>query len=461
MELAAIILLNIFLYFQTLNYNVIVDDARTYGNYAKKGGVKISAGLIKFLQSRLYGACTFGTNIHLDHIVTTTLFTSICVLIYFAFGHNITAFWAAILFACNPLNNQISMWLNGRRYAVNIILVLSMMLLGAWGILLYPATMLFQVTAIFAPVLLMGKSPWFLLAIPAVFLLAKDKIGKKILSRIRMINDADRREFHPKRFIIITKQYGHYFFKMIFPGRCGMMYPKLYYWGITEDGNKNAYAFNWDFAQGVLAIVLSIAGCILLPEELRPYAIFASLATLQWCAIIPVVQDLSDRYASMPNVFMMFFVSYLVNTYVPNFATVILTGFAIYYACNLFVVMRMYRNFGSYWEYQRFYFPEVPSPRKYEIQFYIKQEKLDKAWTLISEGLHYNPNEYILLVYAAQVNEAIGKIDVARDYIKRAMQNYNIGQKDIQAPFLEGYLARLSPNREQRRAQSKADRGSK
>ena len=257
-----IIVLCLIVYFRSIKHSYVVDDISTYKRRHDdpvkfsfknriKGGVP---GIIRFIKERLYGGCSFGLNIEYDNVFRVSLFTLACVLIYLCLGHNTISFWAAVLFAVNPINNQLSLWANARRYLVNVILVLLMIKFAPLGVLLYFLTPLFQMTAVFSPILL--GNPWYLLAIPAAVLIGQKEIRCKIKTRYKIIKDSDRTEYHPRRLIITVKQFGHYFFKMIAPGRCAMTYDRLYYWGITKEGNKDAYAINIDFARGILAFIV-------------------------------------------------------------------------------------------------------------------------------------------------------------------------------------------------------------
>lgn len=445
MEIVLITALVFVVYAKTINYSVIVDDIKWY-DYIKNGGATVTKWTDWFtvVRQRLYGGATFGINTAIDHTFTVALFALACSLIYVAFGSNQISLCAALLFAVNAMNNQVSIWLNGRRYLINIILVLSMLCLGSWGLPFYFLTPMFQVTAVFSPILLFNQSPLFLLAIPVVLLLGYRQIKTKIDLRLKTIPDQDRREFSPERLIIIVKYYGHYFFKMIFPGTCLMVYQRLSRWGITQEGNEDAYSFNRDFYQGILAIVLSVLLVVILPNEYKAMAIFMSIATLQWCAIIPVTQDLADRYASLPNVFMMFFVSYIAHTYLAN-PGALLALIGGYYLAELYKVTPMYRDMKAYWSHQRFYNPSTVVPRRFEINWYMKRGDLMKAWMITREGLELNDKDFHFLVQAAVCHRGIGDFGLARKFAEKASRNYYLYEKATQEPQLTAFLKTLEP----------------
>lgn len=53
-----------------------------------------------------------------DHALTSFIHALICVFIYLGFGKDNLSFIASLLFAFNPTNNQGSVWISGRAYAL-------------------------------------------------------------------------------------------------------------------------------------------------------------------------------------------------------------------------------------------------------------------------------------------------------------------------------------------------------
>lgn len=457
-SILVIIALNVAMYWKILWNDYIVDDYQMYVRNSKGEGENLikEKSWLGFIKFKLYGAGTFsykdikGTSIAkaimMDNALVLVLHTTVCVLMYLTFGANLISFWAAVLYTINPINNQTSVWKNGRRFQINSILVLLMLLWKPLGIFLYFITPLFQINAIFAPILYAHENAWYLLALIPLLIFGRKELTHKVQVRMERVCDDDRLVFTPKRFFIIVKHYGHYFFKMVFPGLCAMNYAKLHYWGVTEQGNKNAYSFNKDFWQGILALAISVCVFVLLMSQNASYACFWAFmvfSALQWCAILPYIQDLADRYATLPTIFMMFFISYAVNTFIPQYAFTILLVLGTYYAFYLNMVRKMYGNMDCYFRYQMFHFPQIPLPRKMQVNYLIKLPDFVGAWVLCREGLMYNPNEFILLHQAAMCHKAIGDYVKAREYARKAMENYYIGQKESQEPLLKEFLQSL------------------
>jgi hypothetical protein len=305
-----------------------------------------------------------------------------------------------------------------------------MVLFPVVGIPLYFATGLFHVTAIFAPVLFLG---W--MAIPAGFIfyyLFRNNINAEVKRRLSTIASRDWKTFTPKRLIVSVKVYGFHFFKMFIPGITLMNYPTLFMWGVTKEGNDDAYAFNFDFFVGCMALASSAGLMLAVHADYRVYAVFLILATLQWCAIIPATQLLADRYVSTAMPFMMFFVAY----FLPWQVCLALTGF---YIARLWDTMDMFTSIWHYYKYQIYHAPQITTPRKDLINYCINMGDHLSAWHHTREGLMLTPNDFSLLHRAAICAKACGSMTQSMEYLAKAEQNLYIDQEETQLAWVKRF----------------------
>lgn len=407
-------------------------DLKRKNGFVKFSQVKNITSLRSFIHDRLYSGTTFGTNLKVEHSFKIFLHTAICVLIYLDFGKNQISFWGAMLYACNPINNQTAIWLNGRRYAINIILILLMIAFPLLSPALYFMTLPLQVTAFFSPLLLINKYLWIWILIPLALIIGWKGIKYKCQNRINSMAPGDLKEFKLTRLIVIVKTFGFFFFKMIIPGVCSMQYNERFYWGLTKEGNKDAYAINAEFWQGMVSMVILCGIIAVLPVSVKFYAIFMGLAILQWSAILPIVQILSDRYCSLPNVFMMFFLSYFMShlpglLYLASMA--ILIG---YYLICLSVVMPMYKDIMSYYNHHIQYFPSIPWPRTLLISDLMNEGKIEAAAAYVKDALNYNKKEYSLLMWGATMALIKHEFNASKIFLDEAEKNIYIGQEKKQ-----------------------------
>lgn len=436
LSLGIIIITVMAVYWRTFKLGLICDDVYWKSRNCKNKGFLIYPFLMQIKQ-RLYSGGTFAYvkddkcewSVYYDHVFQTILHLIVCVGIYFTFGTNMVSFFAAMLYAVNPANHQTAIWINGRRYALNIIIMLAMISLGVYGIILYPLTVFLNVNTFFVP-LVYG---WFgVLAIPAFLLIGWKEIIGKIKSRhARMSVLSDHRRYiMPYHLIVVLKLYGMYFFKMIFPGRVMFSYPHFHYWGITLDGRKQAWSFNKHFYIGLLALALTVCGLFYFKGQMFWFFLVMCLSVLQWSGIIPVTQVFTDRYISLANVFMMFFISYLLLN--SSLGILLLLGLFFSYLTNLNTVFRLYENLDSFYEYHMFYDKGNVMASEYWGAEYLFQRKDPLgAWEIVKKGLVIHPKDMKLNMLAAQCMEVLGDKKMVIFYLKIAKDNCYIGQEFV------------------------------
>lgn len=462
MEILIIILFNALLYYKTIWFLIIVDDVRHYKWLKENNGFNPVSNLplwrrpIAWIQQRLYGAGLFGwrtykkdgkekVDYRWDHLAVLVLHTINCILIYLAFGKNIVSWSAAMLYACNPANTQTSIWLNGRRYAVCVFLTLLMILampyawLG-WGLPFYLFTPIFQLTAVFAPVMYGLKAVWIWLLAPIIIYLMRNRIVEFWKLRTSAVFSPDHLEFTPKRLIVCIKSFGFYVWHMIFPGHVRMTYDSLYWWGRTEVGNKEAYAFNWDFWKGVLCFVGMCAVGYFVQEKWM--WLFMMLAIAQWCCVIVCIQYNTDRYASIPIVFMMYFLCQLSYQYVGWWSLLML---AVYYVVNLQHSMRQYKSMQDFMDYHAYHDPLLPKTQLEEVKALFIKDNFHariRAMAIIDQLIiRYKCRDYDTLRFAADSLRLWGLLEEAVTLSHEALNNPYIGcaerAKEHHAFFME------------------------
>jgi hypothetical protein len=352
------------------------------------------------------------------------------------FGYSKVSFCAALLYVANPANHQIAIWLNGRRYAITVILVLLMLLWKPFGIIFYPMTFFYDhALALFTPLLFLDVGYWLTLLIPIVYFYKGKSLRNRVKGRMDKILSSFQRGFTKDRLIIIVKSYGFFFSKMITPMRVLINNPELYWWGINEKDNKECYAINPEFYRGLLAVVVSIALVFYFQDYMKIMWLFTVLSILQWSAITSAVQINAERYMAVPIVFMMFFLSYFINIF-PN-ANYIYVAVITYYATNLQGTMFMYKSIDHYQKYQMLYAPSIAKPRFNRIDFYFKQGRFLTAWYLIEEGLGQMPNDFLLLYQAAICLNQIGNFEQALQLLDKAEKNTYLGQEETQSKHID------------------------
>ncbi len=440
-------------YARIINYLLVVDDTTQYQLMLNGQTCKLKeAGFIRWIKYKCYGfGGIFGVNtkneitkrnsIRKDHALTVFLHAVICCLIYEALGHNIISFWAAILYAVNPINHQTAIWSNGRRYALNIILVLVMLMLPKpFGVLAWLCTPILHLTAVFAPLMLGWK---YALIIPAAGAIAWYWQWNDYKMRLATQKTQEMLKYTPKRIIPSVKLFGFYFIRSFWPGRVMMVYPHLYFWGLTKEGTQDAHRLNLSFWKGVLAILLVVAGLFYFKGQNLLYFVFAVLSIVQWCGFLTVTQHSCDRYIATATPFMMYLGSSLLFTSFGAGALPIILFFAGLYISELNVVMRMYKSIISFHEYENFFYPSNIVSRGCMVHGMMAEKQPLIAWYEMQTALRYHPYDMRMNILAAEISLVMADKKMAQHHLNIAMQGCYDGQWDSQKPCFDEIQRRI------------------
>ena len=99
-------------YGRAIDWGMVVDDVVRW-KFINSDKVK-NRKKIRFLWllDRIKYSFTF-RNIKLDRMLSITIHSIVCVLIWVVFGMDRTAYWTALLFAIHPVSLSVATWLNG------------------------------------------------------------------------------------------------------------------------------------------------------------------------------------------------------------------------------------------------------------------------------------------------------------------------------------------------------------
>jgi hypothetical protein len=426
-QILSIILLNLIVYFPTIWLGDVMDDHQGRDKHRNQKGYRN-------WKTILYGAGTF-FDTRLDHAFTLVLWINFNILAYFALGANDVAFAAAMLISVHPLNNQLSIWLNGRRYLIAAILLMGTIIcfnhhIYTLALGLYLLTGLFQITVILAPIIFLIKYPWAILALAALVALVWKKIVEKYTIRIEAIPCVDLKKWQPRRPIVIVKLFGFYVGKMLNPSRVQTVYSFLQMFGRTKEGNDDAYKINGDFYKGICVAIGIGALFFLCPMVMWPYIVFMVLALVQWCAIVPVLQLVADRYAAISNIFMSFFIAYLAIHYLP-YAPLFLAGLVGYYACSTIKLFPMYKDMNAWYDYHINDDVGNLAVVNLKVGLLLAERRIWQVQALLEKALWKNPNDYALNFCGYIVNMIIGAIPLAKNHLEVCKKNIYLGEESV------------------------------
>ena len=233
-RIITIILLNVILLARTIKYKPTVDDERR--EHYKKNQFSPLVTFWKMIRSS--GDCN--PPLLLDHILNIILHTTTCVMIYLFLGADKISFLTALIFSAHPVNTQVSVWLNGKRYAISAIITILMLKYMPWGIILYPLLSFFQVSALMTPVFYLREGHWWAVFFMfLIFGLSRGHILKQISNRYRThAPKGELRNTSNSKLIIGIKTFGFYTSHILFPTKIAFLHEFLDTFGKTEKDNK-------------------------------------------------------------------------------------------------------------------------------------------------------------------------------------------------------------------------------
>jgi hypothetical protein len=228
-----------------------------------------------------------------------------------------------------------------------------------------------------------------------------------------------------------------------------MYHQHLYYFGRYEETNKRAYSFNFDFWKG-----LAIFSFFAWEATHNFWAAWFILFISQWCGIVTVVQNVADRYCSLPAIGVMMvlvkYVSMLDYTYQIIIYSVIIT----YYLMRYSRLFRAYKSIPEFFQYHIEIQPDDVEARTLWCHRVAKKDPY-KAFMLIKDGLVYRPKDFKLLMCFAQCFFIMGMTENGLKILNVAEQNVPLGEEaDAKKYFDEiraGIKVPVNLNREQRR----------
>lgn len=438
-----IVVVNFTLYLKTLRFKLVSDDFTVlrnppvYKNAWHKVWLRF-IGATKYLSPSIHFVRANGKNFvavikteEFEHFLALLIHTAICISIYFAFGHNNIAFVAALLYSVNPVNNQGTIWPGGRGYALPILsLTMSM-----WIPILSPVLLYFCswfTIGFLAPLALIGSPQWYLILImPFVWFLHSKKYvtAIKLKSSFESFENDKKMDFN--KITVFIKTYGFYFILCIFPFKITFYHNFLQSMGGNDIMRNRAHSFDRYFFAGLIGII----GTIFLAFThwgLFAWSLLAFLISIApFCNVIRANQEIAERFASLPNVFLMFALAQIIS-----YNTAIVAAFLAFYATRTFYTIVMYKD--EYWitevavmeDPKAWWAWHCRAMKRWDNQSYREALLLWVMAKMIS------PKEFKVLLNIATVLRLLKNDKEADEYLRLAEENIIKGQEKEAMQFI-------------------------
>lgn len=411
-------------------YNV--DDINMRGSIRDMKKNAFSDGKItlqrvtSYIRSVLYGAGLF-KNEKQEHLFTLIIHYVNCCLVY-AISNSIlvTSLWML-----NPVNNQTTIWLNGRRYQLSLLCVLLSWKFNLLFLPAYSFAMLLHQSAFCLPLLMFyaGKHIYLLpIAFVCFFIFGYKDIKEKFKTRKEaFVKGSELHKITPKKLILVVKGLGFYFFHTLIPLKPRMYHEFLYYFSRYESSIKKGYSiWNLEFFQGVFVIGF-ISYEFFFQKNL--WAFWWFIFQIQWTPAYPVTMMVADRYTTISSIgLMMILVKYILLLPM-EFAIAIYACFMMLYFLKYQPLFVAYLSRENFFEYHINLQPDGVEARWHLAIRALQLKDPFTAFAILKKGLLYRPKDFKLLFLMSNALYVMGRIDKCYEYIAKAREVVPLGEE--------------------------------
>jgi hypothetical protein len=360
------------------------------------------------------------TNLKLAHALNIAVHASVCVLIYLFFEKTDIALLTSLLFAINPVNNQCSIWLSGRVYAVSTAILLTGFLFLPALPILYGLANWWTINTLFTPLLFLFLKPsWLGLLLPiGLFVITKKAKNSFDSGKSRFSGASDvMREISFRKLFIVFRTLGYYIALCILPFRLGMCHEYLGTFGMSKQETDIFMKPDRFFLLGILATGAVVVNII------HPFfpplfgLLWFILFTAQWLNFIVITHLITERYVYLANIGLMYLLANLI------IGTPFMWAFLVFYAVRLYYFIPAYKDYRSYWNSNTMEFPHSSMGWNQlgiaQLQYGNSGSALD-SWV---RGVQERPHDFRLNYNTANLLMGSGMAAQAVPFVKAAEAN--------------------------------------
>ena len=414
-----ILAFNVLLFARTLKYSYTSDDLPTF-QHPPTFKNKWHKWLLWTIARYKTGKTKY------EHLATLILHSLVGVFIYTAFGTNDVSFFAALLFSCNPANNQGSIWISGRGYVLPPLLLLISLSMPFLAPITLWAMGYFNLGFV-APLGLIGSNKAYLLALmPFIWLFWFKKFKKDVKEKLAFEQVVEDRKFHFGKIILAIKTIGFYFALGLIPFRITFYHSFLQSCAGNEIMKKRAYTMKDKFfwiGLGAIGLFIYLA---LQKWTITTYGLFWFFIMIApFSNLKRLQQEIAERYLYSPLIgLMLALVSVIINY------PIVLAVFLAIYITKFNMIMRMYQD--DYWllefavieDHQAWFAWHMRGRKRWDVGSYKEALIMWVMAKLIS------PKEVKVLFNISVVLRLLKKNQEAEAYLKLAQENIIKGQEE-------------------------------
>lgn len=415
------------IYYPTFKYGPVVDDISNRSR-RKKGSWKDTKNILFQIRVRLNGEYPV-KSILLDHLITFSLHTSVCFFIYKIFNN----LPAALLFSVNLSNNQVSIWMNGKRYAINALLCLTALLFQPYGIIFWFLTPFFQASAISFPTVLSLYGHWyFILLIPFILFVGNKRLLRLSKVRKEQNNLKELSTWDNRKILLIFKSIWFYFIHGLFPFTPNMYIEYLMFCYLKDEDTKKAYSIDFRTVAGFI-LTIFIVLLYIANKDLGFGLMWWLLTIIVYCNWTTFTMFFAERYMYLPNIGLMLFLAKSLSYINPYLWICVF----ILYSTRLITFMPMYKNLDSYMNHHMYWFPNNDNGWNGAIGIANSKKDSQHALILTEMAVRNNCWSPRILTSRAALLAAFGQIEPAFNCINEAKSLLNDKYGKILLPKIE------------------------
>jgi len=418
-----ILLANILFFLKTLGYKYTSDDLpvweeskkHTYG-FWKRRYLQLT-GAIRVTQQQ-------------DHFITMLIHALVCVFIYTAFGSNDVSFLASFLFMVNPINNQGSVWISGRGYALPPLLVLMTMTFPILAPLTVGALMYFNIGFVIANILPL----WSMSLLPFVIIYGiwyTRKIKHDLKQKAEKEMFAEDKKIHWTKIILVIKTFSFYTIHALIPIKTTFYHS--YMQSMAGSGKAKAYRLDRFFFLGLPIIAGFMWKICFTPWDLVSFGLVWWVVGLApFLNAFRVSQEIAERYAYTPLVGLMLALAIVIQGH-----PMLIAGFIMMYATKLWFWMDSYQDDFYLVETSCINSPDawfvwhVRALKRWDVQ---SNKEAMIMWTMAKM---LSPNEFKVLFNLATMLQIHNNPAEALEFLNEAQRNIPEGQEEQSAHLIK------------------------
>jgi hypothetical protein len=426
-----ILAVNLILFWRSIFYSYVSDDIPTFHNRPPFKN--------KFHKWFLWSIGSWKCKSRYEHILTLFLHSLVGVFIYLGFGANQVSFWAALLFSCNPANNQGSIWISGRGYVLPPLMLLISLTSPFLAPICLWAMPYFNLGFVMPLTLVGSKSAYFLAIMPFIWWFWLKKFKKDVSYKANFEQVDEDRKFHLGKIILAIKTVGFYFMLGLIPFRITFYHSFLQ--AVAGSGKKKGYTLKDKF----LWIGVGIGAFWVLYTAYNWY-FFRKWDTISyglWWFFIMIApfsnlkrlhQEISERYIYTPLIGLMLALATAIVNY-PIVCAVILAIYITKFSC----VMHMYQD--DYWILEHAVIEDPKAWFAWHMRALKRWEAQSYREALVNWVMAklISPTEFKLLFNISCVLRLLKKDKEAQEYFALAKQHTIPGQEKELAPILKDW----------------------